>query len=202
LKILLFANTSWYLFNYCFPLADAIRQTGCEIILVSPEGDYATRLKAAGFRHVPFPIHRRGLNPLTEWLTLRRLVRLYRAEKPDIVHHFTTKCLIYGSLAAKRAGVSQVVNSVTGMGYAFSGNQPWRRILRLIIKALYRRTLSGTRVLFQNPHDRQDFIAEGLVTSEQTVLVRSSGVNLEKFILAPEPEGTPLVVLAGRMLYD
>ena len=202
MKIILFANTPWYLFNFCFPLADAVRQTGCEILLVSPEGEFADRLKAAGFRHFPFPIQRRSLNPVTEWRTLNRLVHLYRREKPDIVHHFTTKCIIYGSQAAHTVGVRHVVNSVTGMGYAFSGNQISRRFLRVIIKQLYRRTLVGTSVLFQNPNDRSEFIKEKLVSSDQTTLIRSSGVNLDRFKVFPEPNGTPLVVLVGRMLYD
>ena len=202
MKIILFANTPWYLFNFCFPLADAVRQTGCEILLVSPEGEYAERLKAAGFRHLPFPIQRRSLNPVTEWQTRNQLVDLYQREKPDIVHHFTTKCIIYGSLAAHAVGVRQVVNSVTGMGYAFAGNQTSRRILRMIITQLYRRALVGTVVLFQNPNDRSEFIKENLVSSEQTVLIRSSGVDLERFKVFPEPDGPPLVVLAGRMLYD
>ena len=202
MKIILFANTPWYLFNYCFPLADAIRQTGCEILLISPEGEYAERLKASGFRHLPFPIQRRSINPVTEWRTLNRLIHIYRREQPDIVHHFTTKCIIYGSIAARSGGFRHVVNSVTGMGYAFSGDQLLRRFLRIIIKTLYRHSLVGTQVLFQNPHDRSEFIKERLVTPDQTVLIRSSGVNLEKFTHSPEPEGIPLVVLAGRMLYD
>ena len=202
MKIILFANTPWYLFNFCFPLADAIRQNGCEILLVSPEGEYAERLKATGFRHLPFPIQRRSINPVTERRTYNQLVHLYQLEKPDIVHHFTTKCIIYGSLAAHSVGVRLVVNSVTGMGYAFAGNQIPRRFLRLIIKQLYRRALVGTSVLFQNPNDRTEFIKEKLVFSEQTVLIRSSGVNLERFKVFPEPDGPPLVVLAGRLLYD
>jgi glycosyltransferase involved in cell wall biosynthesis len=202
LKIILFANTSWYLFNYCFPLANAIRQTGCEILLVSPEGDYTERLKAAGFRHLSFPMKRRSINPITEWRTYNQLVRLYRQEQPDIVHHFTTKCMIYGSLAAHAVGIQKVVNSVTGMGYAFSGDQLSRRFLREIIQQLYRRALVGTSVLFQNPNDRKEFINGNLVSPEQTTLIRSSGVDIEKFKPSPELDEPPLVVLAGRMLYD
>jgi glycosyltransferase involved in cell wall biosynthesis len=201
-KIILFANTPWYLFNYCFPLADAIRMAGHEIVLISPNGEYADRLRAVGFRHVSFPIQRRSINPIIELITLLQLMRIYHREKPDIVHHFTTKCIIYGSIAARNAGISRIINSITGMGYAFSGEHISRRFLRRVIKSLYRRTLYNTRVLFQNPNDRNEFIAAGLVVPEQTVLIRSSGVNLDKFPLAPEPEGTPLIILASRMLYD
>jgi glycosyltransferase involved in cell wall biosynthesis len=201
-KIILFANTPWYLYNYCFPLADAIKQLGMDILLVSPKGEYADRLVSAGFRHVSFSLQRRSINPITEIWSLIKLLRLYKREKPDIVHHFTTKCIIYGSVAAHRSGIEHVVNSVTGMGYAFSGEQWFRRFLRIIIKSLYRRTLVDTKVLFQNPNDRDEFINEGLVLPEQTILIRSSGVNLEKFNRTPEPDGVPFIILAGRLLYD
>ncbi len=202
MKIILFANTAWYLYNFCFPLADAIKNRGMDILLVSPKGEYVERLKAAGFRHITFPLQRRSINPIIEIWSLFKLLRLYNREKPDIVHHFTTKCIIYGSVAAKWSGINHVVNSVTGMGYAFSGEQWYRRFLRVIIKSLYRKALVGTQVLFQNPNDLNDFITERLVVKKQTILIRSSGVNLEKFNRTPEPDGTPFVILAGRLLFD
>ncbi len=202
MKIILFANTPWYLYNYCFPLAEAIKNRGNEILLVSPKGEYAERLISSGYRHISFPLQRRSINPLTELWSLLKLVQLYKVEKPDIVHNFTTKCIIYGSIAAHKNDIGQIVNSVTGMGYAFSGDQWIRRFLRAIIKLLYRKTLVGTQVLFQNPNDRDEFISERLVTEEQTILIRSSGVNLEKFSYTPEPDGVPLIILAGRLLYD
>lgn len=202
MKIILFANTPWYLFNYSFPLATTLRQKGHEILLISPGGEYADRLKTAGFHHISFTIQRRSVNPIVELLTLIHLIQTYRREQPDIVHHFTTKCIIYGSFAARYNRIHKVINSVTGMGYAFSGNQLTRRFLRLIIISLYRKALKDTHVLFQNPHDQAEFIKENLVNPEQTKLIRSSGVNLEKFRFTPEPQGIPLVILAGRLLYD
>lgn len=202
MKIILFANTSWYLFNYCLPLAEEIQKAGCELLLVSPQGEYVDRLKARNLPYLPFFINRRSINPLIEWTTLERITRLYQREKPDIVHHFTTKCIIYGSMAAHSTGVPHIINSVTGMGYAFSGDQLSRKVLRKVIKRLYRRALVYTKVLFQNPNDQNDFIQEKLVLPEQTVLIRSSGVNVDIFKPSPEPPGPPVVILPGRMLYD
>ncbi|MDO9130260.1 MAG: glycosyltransferase [Anaerolineales bacterium] len=99
MKILLFANTDWFLYNFRLALAQALRERGDDVVLVSPDGDYAIRLQAAGFRWVCFPLARRSLNPFTEMLAILRLVHLYRQEKPDIVHQFTVKCVLYVSLA-------------------------------------------------------------------------------------------------------
>jgi glycosyltransferase involved in cell wall biosynthesis len=201
-KILLFANTDWYLYNFRLPLAECLRGEGHEVVLVSPPGDYSKRLEAAGFRWVRFDFDGRGTNPLHELNLIRRLVRLYRAEKPDVVHHFTVKCVLYGSLAARLTGVPGNINAVTGLGYLFIGSGRKHAVLRSIAVGLYRLALTGTRVIFQNPDDCEVFERLKLVRPEQCVLIRSSGIDVKHFQPAPEPPGDPVVVLAGRMLWD
>ena len=45
MKILLFANTDWYLYNFRRSLAIALRDAGHEVLLVSPDGEYGARLR-------------------------------------------------------------------------------------------------------------------------------------------------------------
>jgi hypothetical protein len=111
-KILLFANTDWYLYNFRLALAETLRASGDQVVLVSPDGSYVQKLKDLGFRWISFPLKRRGLNPLSEVWTLFRLFRLYRWEAPDLVHQFTIKCVIYGSFICHLLGIRRVVNSV------------------------------------------------------------------------------------------
>jgi hypothetical protein len=95
LKAILFANTEWYLYNFRLPLARALRARGFEVLLISPPGEYGERLRAEGFRWQPLPMDRRSLNPPRELGLLLHFTRLYRRERPDVVHHFTVKCVIY-----------------------------------------------------------------------------------------------------------
>jgi hypothetical protein len=108
MKVLLFANTDWYLYNFRRDLALAVRKRGDEVVLLSPPGEYAARLEGLGFRWISFPLSRRGMNPLAELATIGQLVRFYRNEKPDLVHHFTIKSVLYGTLAARLARVRPV----------------------------------------------------------------------------------------------
>ena len=101
MKIILFANTDWYLYNFRLPLAKRLRDLGHEVLLLSPPGEYANLLQSAGFRWSAFPFSRTGINPFREIATLWQLVGLYRAEKPELAHHFTIKCVLYGALAAR-----------------------------------------------------------------------------------------------------
>jgi glycosyltransferase involved in cell wall biosynthesis len=212
-KIILFANTEWYLFNFRLSLAQALRSEGHEVVLVSPPGKYSHRLEEAGFRWISFPLSRRGTNPLAELATIWRMRNLYRVEKPDIVHHFTIKCVLYGSLAAHVAGIHirKVINAITGLGFVFIG-RGWREGgLRWLVKGLYRVALKNTQVVFQNEDDRALFYELGLVTENQVCLIPGSGVDITRFVVKPTaaeatgPTRTALpvvVVLPARMLWD
>src|SRR5690606_26604423 len=114
-RVLLFANTEWYLFNFRLSLLSALRAAGHEVVLVSPPGAYASRLRELGFRWIGVPMRRRSLNPFRELYLFYRLVRILRREVPDVVHTFTLKCAIYGSLAARLCGTGARVNAVAGM---------------------------------------------------------------------------------------
>ena len=158
MKILLFANTDWYLYNFRLALAQTLRGRGDEVVLVSPEGPYGPRLQALGFRWLPVPMTQRSLNPLTELQTIFSLLKLYQREKPDLVQHFTVKCILYGSLVCHLLGLRSIVNSVTGLGYVFMDGGGTRWWLRAPIKLFYRMVLRRTWVIFQNPDDRAVFL--------------------------------------------
>ena len=87
---------------------------------------------------------RRGVNPLEEWGAVRRMEALYRELQPDLVHHFTIKAVVHGSLGAKRAGVPAIVNAVAGLGYAFTDRSLKARLIRQGIVRALRQSLAGT----------------------------------------------------------
>jgi glycosyltransferase involved in cell wall biosynthesis len=201
-KIILFANTDWYLYNYRLPLAEALRDVGYDVLLISPPGKYAQRILENGFRWLELDLSRRGINPIKELQTILSLTRIYHLEKPDIVHHFTIKCVLYGSLAARKAGVKRVVNAITGLGYVFISRNLFTRLIKPVVEFLYRVVLKRSHVIFQNQHDLNYFVDHKLATENQCALIPSSGVDVDKFKPAPRAKGTPLVVLPARMLWD
>lgn len=206
-KILLVANTGWYLYNFRLPLARFLRERGVEAVLVSPRDTYVERLQAEGFRWIELDLDRRSVNPLNELLVIQRLAGIYRAERPAAVHHFTVKCVLYGTIAAKLSGVRAVVNAVTGLGHIFIGTGWKARILRPMVKWLYRNILTARRVcvVFQNPDDLKTFADFKFLVPDRTVLIRGSGVNLRRFVPRPgllDGQPSPTVLLAARLVAE
>ncbi|HEY0973767.1 MAG TPA: glycosyltransferase family 4 protein [Solimonas sp.] len=206
MKILLFANTDWYLYNFRRSLALALKASGCELLLLSPPGPYGEKLSALGLRWQPVDLHRRSLNPLREAGFVLSLARLLRRERPDVVHGFTLKCAIYGSLAARLAGVPGRVNAVTGMGYVFTSDDLKARLLRPLVRVLLRLALDGkrARLILQNPDDVAFFTGHRLVHPDRIRLIPGSGVDCERFHPGPprEPVGPLRVLLPARLLLD
>lgn len=207
MKAVLFANTDWYLYNFRRALAMALRETGYDVLLISPPGPYGDKLRALGLRWEPLPMERRSLNPLREMALLGHLVRLLRRERPMLVHGFTIKCAVYGSLAARLAGVSARVNAVAGMGYVFTSSHMKARLLRPVVRGLLRLALGGkdARLILQNADDVELFQQAGLVDPAHIRLIRGSGVDCRQFAgvsRTASGDGRMRVLLASRLLWD
>lgn len=204
----MFANTDWYLYNFRRSLALALRDAGHEVILLSPPGPYGAKLQSLGLEWHAAPMDRRSLNPLREIKLLRWLTQFMRAQQIDVVHGFTIKCAVYGSLAARWAGVPARVNAVAGMGYVFTSNDAKALILRPVVRSLLRLALGGkgARLILQNPDDVRLFQQAGLVDDTTIRLIPGSGVDCSRF--APtdsnlrQPGARMRVVLPARLLWD
>ncbi len=208
MKILLFANTDWYLYNFRRSLASALREAGHQLLLVSPPGPYGAKLQALGFRWQAAPMHRRSLNPWRELRLIQWLRGLMQTEQIDLVHCFTIKCVVYGALAARLAGVPARVIAVAGMGYVFTSNDLKARILRPMVRSLMRTAIGGknTLLVLQNPDDVRLFLQARLATPDQIRLIPGSGVNCSSFVPKPDHSANASrslrVLLPARLLWD
>jgi glycosyltransferase involved in cell wall biosynthesis len=129
-----------------------------------------------------------------------------RRERPDVVHGFTIKCAVYGSLAARLAGVPVRVNAVAGMGYVFTSDSLKARLLRPLVRLLLKLALGGrnARLILQNPDDVELFRKARLVDPNHVRLIPGSGVDCERFspASATVSSGRVRVVLPARLLWD
>ncbi|HET7223293.1 MAG TPA: glycosyltransferase family 4 protein [Rhodanobacteraceae bacterium] len=205
-KIILFANTDWYLYNFRRALALAVQAAGHEVLLISPPGEYGTRFGELGLRWVPLPaMDRRSLNPLREVRALAELVALFRRERPTLVHNFTIKCAVYGSLAAMLTGVPARINAVAGLGYVFASEDRRARLLRPLVRMLMRFALRGrhSRLILQNRDDAGMFEHHGLIEGARVRVIAGSGADCTRFVPRSRPRNEPpRVLLAARLLWE
>ncbi|MGZ5123467.1 MAG: glycosyltransferase family 4 protein [Burkholderiales bacterium] len=205
MKVLFFANTEWYLYNFRLAFAKFLRDRGFEVVMVSPVGPYGARLVAEGFRWIGLDMDRRSIHPGRELSVLYRLSRIYAAEKPDIVHHFTIKCVVYGSLIAWRLGIRKRVNAVAGMGYVFTSTALRARLLKPFVATLMKLLVRGShaRLIIQNTDDFSAFQTARVASPANIRLIRGSGVDTSRFRPRGQPRnGRTRVLFAARLLWD
>ena len=77
-KILLVANSDWYLYNFRMALAKFLREQGLEVVMVAPGGKYTPAIEAEGFRFIHWPVRRRTVSPPLELYALALILRIYR----------------------------------------------------------------------------------------------------------------------------
>lgn len=205
MKVIFFANTDWYLFNFRLGLARYLKDKGAEVVFLSPPGEYAPLIAAAGFRWLALPMDRRSLNIFRELKLLKKIVQVYKAEKPDVVHNFTVKCVVYGSLAAQLAGIRGRINAVAGLGYIFSSESTKARLLKPLVKSLLRLALRGSQsqLILQNPDDLELFTRLGMIGAERIHLIKGSGVDTSRFAPFQRERGKRFrILLASRLLWE
>ncbi len=153
---------------------------------------------------IPIGLMRRSKNPFQELLGLLEIVKVYRKERPDIVHQVAIKPVLYGSVAAVASGVQAVVNALGGLGYVYVAKGLKASIARWLVGLSYRFAfrLPRSRVILQTKEDRDLLAARGIVAPRKTVVIRGSGVDPGVFVYRPEPVGVPIVMLAGRLLWN
>lgn len=154
---------------------------------------------------IPIKLSRSGLNLLSDLLTLKEILLIYRKLKPDILHHIALKPIIYGSIAAFFAKIdANIVNAPVGMGFVFSSKSIKALVLKPLVNLLLKNTL-GSRdavVIFENPDDLKSAVTKKMVSYKNAVLIKGAGVDVSKFIPKESKNTIPVVTMVARMLVD
>jgi glycosyltransferase involved in cell wall biosynthesis len=200
-RVLFVVNNPSFFLSHRLPIARAAISAGFDVHLATAPGPGVEAVVAAGIEWHPFRLSRAGRNAIREIGTFIDLVRLYRRIRPDIVHHVTSKPVLYGTVACRIAGVPAVVNAISGLGHVFADDAAWA--MRRIVSAGYRFSLrhARMRVIFQNDEHRSLFLKREWVRDVESVLIPGVGVDTSVFVPKESTRSTPVVLLASRLLW-
>ncbi|MDN5842130.1 MAG: glycosyltransferase [Alcaligenaceae bacterium] len=203
-KLMFFVNNPAFFLSHRLPLALAARDAGMDVHVATMDGPAVARIVDLGLTHHCVPLSRSGTNPWVELRSLYAFWRLLHRVRPDLVHAVTIKPVLYGGIACRLARVPSYVAAVSGLGYVFTRPHAGFDWLRWVTMRLYGFALghAHSRVIFQNTKDRDVLVNAGAVRAEQAVMIRGSGVDLDRFAVRPLPAGQVVVVMAARLLRD
>jgi glycosyltransferase involved in cell wall biosynthesis len=157
-----------------------MNENGFDVLMVSSEGpQLADVLRNEQCRHTVIPMTR-AMTPLHDVKCLWQLYRLFKKEKPDIVHSHTPKAGLLAMLAAKLAGVKIRVHTIAGLRFMTSkGNT--RRVLVFMEKL----TAKAATHVWPNSNSLLEYIKENKLAKPSKLEViskgSSNGINLDRF---------------------
>ncbi len=202
-KIIIHSVTHFTIYNFRLPLIKALQKQGIEVIALGKADEYTQLLNDNGIKTIDSGISIDGLNPKKEIKWIFHLKKIFKEEQPDLVHHYTPKSVIFGSIASKLAGVKTIA-SISGLGYAF--NLPKYHPIRIITKSLYYISNFFTDYyIFQNIDDMRYFLSRKITSIKKSKLIVSSGVDIEKYnykLCEKNNDNIIRFTFVGRLLYE
>ncbi len=202
-NLFIVVNVDWFFLSHRLPVALAARKSGWTVTIVTADTGKLKDIETFGLRSINLPMSRSGMNIFQELGTLKFLLQLYMREKPDVVHHVGMKTILWGTLAAKFAGVNGVVNAISGLGGFFAEDNKglMARVMPKVLK--YSHNRKNLLCIFQNDEDKGLYVKNGIIKPEQARYIKGSGVHLDEFCYTPEPaEGKIRVILTARMIVE
>jgi N,N'-diacetylbacillosaminyl-diphospho-undecaprenol alpha-1,3-N-acetylgalactosaminyltransferase len=182
MKIALMIVDDFSMWHFHKGLLLTLKERGFEVYAITPDGPYVEKIRSLGITHIAVEMDR-FINPYRDFMMTVKLYHIFRKEKFDIVHTMTIKPNIYGSIAAKLAGVKKVVGIAEGLGFTFGEPRDLKvRLLKPIIKKMYKFGLRFTdKFWFVNPDDMALLCREKIIPVSKALLVTSAGINIDEY---------------------
>ena len=201
-RLVYLVSEDWYFVSHRLPMARAARDAGFEVHVITRVVDCRAQIEREGFVLHPVPWRRGSISPLRTMETIRAVRALYRALKPDIVHHVALVPSLLGSMAALGLPMAKL-NALAGLGFIFTSDNPKARLLRPIAALVLRSLLTrpATTVLVQNPDDGAMMAKLGIAKAH-IAIIPGSGVDTDILQPLPEPSGPVTIGFVGRLLDD
>ncbi len=193
-----------------------VRNPDNQVYVICQVEEYHEELETLNVTYFDVDIYR-FISPLKDLRYFYKLYQIFSQQDIDVVINWTHKPNIYGTFAAKLAGVKTVICAIRGLGLVFlDENSLKAKLLKSFVSFLY--WIVGklcNKIWFTNPDDLNYFLRKRLITKSKYLLT-SNAINIKYFSAAAvSPEklgqlrqelGLPsygrVVVMVGRMIWS
>jgi len=182
-KIIRTATVPLSLDLFCRGLFKSLSREYEMVALSSPLPELDRLGEREGVRTIAVPMKRR-IAPFSDLVSLVRLIRVFRKEKPDMVHSITPKAGLLSMMAARTAGVPVRVHTFTGLIFPYE--RGWKRALLRLTD----RITAGcaTHVIPEGEGVMEDLMNNGVTRKPLHVLGNGNvrGIDLDYYQCTPQ----------------
>lgn len=187
-------------------VAHGARDKGMEVIIGLINGDEADADKAPEFKIIPLKKSGNSIGILSSLQMVKDINTLIKQEQPDIIHAVTLKYGFMSGIAAWSFKKIRKIHTLAGLGYLFRSDEPKSKLLQAALRPFLTCVLrrKNTLLIFQNPDDLDLMIRGRYALTENSVLIRGSGVYLDHFTPDPYLDNgdIPVVLMPTRLVHE
>jgi len=204
MKVLYVITEDWFFHSHFLDRAKYVAASGGTVGVATRFSVHTEELKGLGFELFPINFSRRGLNPLTEFITALKVRKIIRQFEPDIAHNIALKPVVTGTFGELLSRQRIIVNALVGMGYIFTSTDARASVVKPFLNRILKHLLhsKSVHVVIENPDDLNSLVNDGFITQDKISLIRGAGVDLHAFPFRPEAPGPVVVTLVSRVLRD
>lgn len=203
-KLFIVVNQDFFFLSHRLPIGLAAKEAGYDVTIISEDTGVSYKIREAGLKTINLPINKTGTNIKEEFVTFLFLYKLFRREKPDIVHLVGLKTMLWGSIACRLTRVNAIISAVCGLGVLFDDKHAQSFMTQIILKVLrITHNKKNLKIIFQNNDDKATFLNAKVINKEQCAFTNGSGINLQNYDYTLEPlEGPIKIIFTARMVED
>ncbi len=195
------SNNCWSLYNFRREILHRFSEKGWQVVAIAPKDEFTEKLMTCcALRYYDVSFRNSAVSPLSDLQLYRKLLEIYRMESPNIIFHYVTKPVVYGSLAAGRLGIPSIA-VITGLGYVYASDT-W---LSWPVTFLFRRALRhAAQVWFLNRENAGFFTGEKIIPHGKSLILPGEGIDTGRFKPAVEKIATDRFVflMVSRLLWS
>lgn len=201
MKIGFLSHLDLNLYTFRLPVMLELKRLGHTPVAIAPKGEYLQKIKDAGIEVAPYEIERKSLNLLKEIKAIQNIFETIKPLKLDILHTFTAKPNIYGTIAGRLAGVPKIINLVEGLGSFYLENDLKSKLVRSVIEALYKRVFKlSNAVMFVNSDDPDYLMNKGIVEPSKIVKINGVGIDTKEWRRKESAKEPLTVIMIARLI--
>ncbi len=216
MRILFVVNELAYFRAHRENLATGLMAQGHEVLVAAGKADdIALDNWPDALKLIPLPVNLHHLDIPSDIRLIRTIARTIADERPDVVHGFTIKPVLFGGLAISllvpksvRSNL-RVVWTFPGVGKIFEhGAGVFHRFRRFLVATALKFAFGRTQAsaTFENAADRSFFVEQGIVPAENAHVTMGTGLDRSTYRQQSDQRHesfdgeTPLVFLMSSRL--
>lgn len=189
-KIIIIGTTAYNLYGFRkdFMFSCLARNYHVYAFVSEYNDQWIDKIKNLGVTPITYQLSRGGLNPLTDLYSTYQLIQKIKEIQPDIVFSYSTKPVIYATLAAYKTKVPYIYGMIEGLGSPFTmhkhGQSLKAKFIRFIQVSLYRLVFPYLdKIIFLNHDDPKDLVHQYNIYHKKNAIevLGPIGLNLEEY---------------------